>query len=469
MSNGAWRVAFAQLPEISKTTVNDIEAGWLRVQLDTALSPGAANLAPDSMAVGNRRPEDFPAQSVSFGPFGDAKDSPAKFFYFSADEALGSGGARARLQVSLARAGVGATVKLNWSYKVGSDWRPLGTSSAKAASAGASDFGLSDGTQAFTRNGEISFNVPGGWTREFFRSRMGRWLRVEVADDGPYSTLPQIKSLTVSYGWELPRINSVAVVLSEPPTTAPKVLSDVAFFNNGVIDLTKDFYPFGEQPRFNDTWYLSLPDSQAQPGSVITLQIEVSDPTIATTDIAKKTYAEGRPQIVWEASDGKTWREMARFGYANPAAPKTNQSPSDETNAFTANGNVLLTLPASMAPAIVNNEERCWLRARLISGDYGKAAVYMPGPPITYNPADVYPAQHQVGLVQTGRHALGDGCAGRACYPRGGRSPASVVPQPQQFCISRPAAHVGQGPTRDAFRAHQRPRPSPVSRLRSAV
>ncbi len=378
VANGTWRVVFSQLPECAKTTVNGIEAGWLRAQLDLALSPSVSNAAPDSIAIGNRRPEDF---ALPIAPFGETKDGAVKFFYFSADEALASGNARARLNISLARAGSGANVKLNWAYRVGSEWRLLGSSSAKAASTGASDFGFTDGTQAFTRDGEIGFNVPAAWPREFLRSRIGRWLRVEVTDDGAYTALPQIKTFGVSYGWDLPRMGGITVQLNEsqvpagqkPGTTVPKVLSESAFFNNGVVDLTKDFYPFGEQPHFNDTLYLSLPDAQAQPESVITMLVEVSDPAKATTDPAKTAYAAGKPQIVWEVSDGNTWHEMGRFTFGGPVPA---QSPSDGSNAFTANGSILLTLPKTMSPTTVNSEERVWLRARLVSGDYGKAATY---------------------------------------------------------------------------------------------
>ena len=187
VASGAWNVTFSQLPALSKTTINSVEAGWLRAQLNMPLSPGVSNLPPDSAARGNRRPEDF---AVPLAPFGESASDKIKFFYFSADEALASGRARARLQVVLGRAGVGANVKINWTYKVGNEWRVLGASSAKAALVGASDFGLSDGTQALTRNGEIGFTVPEVWPREFFRSRMGRWLRLEITDDGAYSTFP---------------------------------------------------------------------------------------------------------------------------------------------------------------------------------------------------------------------------------------------------------------------------------------
>jgi hypothetical protein len=354
VENGAWRVTLPQLPPLPTYAVNGIEAGWLRAQLDMPLSPGQSGLAPDSVAIGNRQPQDLDG---SLAPFGDT--SPVKWFYLSVDDAIAPGRALVRLQVALDRAGAGANVKLNWSYKVGNEWKPLGQSSARAPQAGASEFEFRDGTQAFTRAGEINFQVPTTWPREFFRTRIGRWLRVEIADDGgQYTTLPQLASLTVSYGWELPRISKIAVQLNKPPEALPPA---AAFFNTSALDLSKDFYPFGEQPRFNDTLYLACPDSLARPGAQLKLKVTLTNPAGSTSPPAVLTT--GNPQIAWEVWDGRAWSAAA----------------IEKSYVFTAAGDVTITLPATLAPTAVNGEEAYWLRARLVGGHYGEAARYKPG------------------------------------------------------------------------------------------
>src|SRR5262249_58049388 len=66
----------------------------------------------------------------------------------------------------------------------------------------------------------------------------------------------------------------------------------------------------------------------------------------------------GQPVVKWEHWDGRHWAELVV---------------RDETGALTENGQVLFTIPASMRKGSVNGEERFWVRARLVGGDYGLA------------------------------------------------------------------------------------------------
>src|SRR6266704_666448 len=128
------------------------------------LPPGRSGLPPESVAVGGKAPQD---PVTPLFPFGET--TPARWFYLSADEAIAPGSALVRIQVSLARPGVPGRapgVRLNWTYKVGSEWRPLGQSGSGAEVIGTSDWGFRDGSRAFTRNGEISFWAPAVWPRE---------------------------------------------------------------------------------------------------------------------------------------------------------------------------------------------------------------------------------------------------------------------------------------------------------------
>ena len=51
------------------------------------------------------------------------------------------------------------------------------------------------------------------------------------------------------------------------------LLPERSFANSVPLDLSKDFYPFGEQPRLNDAFYLTLPDEAAKPNATITISI----------------------------------------------------------------------------------------------------------------------------------------------------------------------------------------------------
>ncbi|MGH3937298.1 MAG: hypothetical protein ACRDTG_01475, partial [Pseudonocardiaceae bacterium] len=181
--DGTWRVMLTGLPQLSPQAVNGIWAGWMRAQLDMPLTPGESGLAPESVAVGGRAPQD---EVAGLFPFGET--SQVKWFYLSADEAIAAGGATARFTAVLTRRGVAGNpatpVQLVWSYKVGSEWKQLGISSSKSDRIGASDADFRDSSWALTRDGDISFRVPRQWPRDLFRGRFGRRLRVEIADEG---------------------------------------------------------------------------------------------------------------------------------------------------------------------------------------------------------------------------------------------------------------------------------------------
>ena len=342
--DGAWRLTFPALPQLIPQAVDGVEAGWLRLSLEMGLPRGESGLEPESVAVGGRDPVD---PRLPLAPFGET--SQVKWFYLSADEALAAGGAAARLQVALDRPGaanIGNPVTLIWSYKAGPDWRELGRSGSVAVPAAAGEFGLRDGTAAFTRGGEISFRVPASWPRTVHRSRIGRWLRVEIADaGGSYTTLPRIGSLTAGYGWDLPRVSGITAQVNTTPAPLPP---PAAASNATPLDLSKDFYPFGEQPRFNDTFTIACPDELARPGAEVALTLTVNP--------ARPARTEGTRRLSWEVPDGQSWRALATTAALG--------------------GTMRFTWPPGFAPAVVNGDERHWLRVRLVEGDYGGPASY---------------------------------------------------------------------------------------------
>jgi len=359
VQGGSWSATLQALPALTPSAVNGIEAGWLRAQLDLPLPPGQSGQVPESIAVGAQNPQD-PAFPLS--PF--PANSTVQRFYLSADEAFFAGGVKVRLQVRLSQPGIGADVQLNWlyqanPYQANNQWLPLGQSSAAAEQTGATGFDFRDGTRAFTQDGEISFHVPMSWPSSLYRTRTGRWLRIDVASgqsSGQYTTPPVVAALTVAYDWELPRLGGITVT-GQPGAPASPMPPPAAFCNASDIDLSKDFYPLGQQPQFNDTFYAACPDTLAQPGAVITLNVTLTNPPQATgTPVPVRV--QGNPRIAWEVSDGSQWHAAAA------------------DYAFTDDGQVSITLPDPIRPTSVNGEQGYWLRARLVGGNYGTAASY---------------------------------------------------------------------------------------------
>lgn len=370
VQGGAWRVTLPGLPALTPSPVGTTEAGWLRAQLDLPLPPGQSGLTPDSVSTGARNPQDL---AVPLSPF--PADSSVQKFYLSVDEAFAAGGARVSLQVRLAQPGAGAGVQLSWLYQVNNQWLPLGQSSAAAEQAGPAGSGFRDGTRAFTQDGEISFHVPMSWPLSLYRTRTGRWLRVDVTA-GQYTTPPVVAALTASYDWQLPQVGGITATVAPGPPASP-VPSPAAFCNAAGIDLSKDFYPLGEQPQFNDTFYVACPDELARPGAVVTLHVTLTNPPAPLTtppQVPPPVATGGNPAIAWEVSDGSQWHAVAA-GYA-----------------FTGHGQVSVTLPDPVGPASVNGQPGYWLRARLTGGNYGTAGSYQQsGSTYTYTPASFAP------------------------------------------------------------------------------
>jgi hypothetical protein len=348
---GSWSVTLQALPALTPSAVNGIEAGWLRAQLDLPLPPGQSGLVPESIAIGARNPQDL---TLPLSPF--PADSAVQRLYLSAGEAFAAGGAQVTVQVRLSQPGAGADVQLNWLYQASGQWLPLGQSSPAAEQTGPANFDFRDGTRAFTQDGEISFHVPMSWPRSLYRTRAGRWLRVDVAS-GQYTTPPEVAALTVGYDWLLPQLGGITAT-GQPGAPASPVPPPAAFCNASGIDLSKDFYPLGQEPQFNDTFYVACPDTLARPGAVITLSVTLTNPPQATSTPVPPVRTQDNPKVAWEVSDGGQWHATAA------------------DYAFTDDGQVSLTLPDPIGSASVNGQQGYWLRARLVGGSYGAAASY---------------------------------------------------------------------------------------------
>ncbi|MFJ4790909.1 putative baseplate assembly protein [Streptomyces sp. NPDC088794] len=366
--DGVWTVTLTGLPQLTPHDVNGTPAGWLRARLDLPMPHGTRGLPPDAVAIGSRTPQD--SADGAF-PFGETEQG--QFFYVSVDASLALQGTTVRIAVTLARPGAAADpaapVRMEWSYYDRGLWRRLGESSTAAEAVGDSGAGLTDGTRAMTRDGEIGFQAPADWPSELFQARSGHWLRARlVQEGGVYATLPQVESLTVGHDWDLPTVTGIDVrTTTEPEPVAPPG----AFAGGSTLDVTRDFHPFGERPSFNDTFYLACPANLVRPGADLTLDVALTNGPDAVDGPVPPVRTEGHPVTVWEAWDGTRWRPVT----ATPEDPDPDAEAPDY--AFTTDATLVLTPPEGFARTEVNGVEEYWLRVRLIDGDYG-----------TYEPVD---------------------------------------------------------------------------------
>lgn len=138
------------------------------------------------------------------------------------------------------------------------------------------------------------------------------------------------------------------------------LIPEVCLYNDTPLDQSKDFYPFGEEPQLNDTFYIALHDAFVKPNANITLTFELSRiPNLQSSDIT----------ITWEMAEQGEWKTIATKESANQSwmtsAPQLiKNSPMTTT----------LKFPQQIpSPSTVNGETRYWIRARITQGLYGQA------------------------------------------------------------------------------------------------
>ncbi|MBE9009102.1 putative baseplate assembly protein [Pseudanabaenaceae cyanobacterium LEGE 13415] len=152
---------------------------------------------------------------------------------------------------------------------------------------------------------------------------------------------------------ELPTIRTIR--LNRTIDSANRSVSpQTALFNNTEIQLNQDFYPLGERPKFNDTFYIAS-DVFASPGTI-------------TLRMTGSTGARPQPQslsIDWDVWTSEGWSTLSP-ATTTPASLFNIGSNKTETISF--------TLTNKTAKTTINNIENYWIRARITAGNFGEAA-----------------------------------------------------------------------------------------------
>lgn len=196
----------------------------------------------------------------------------------------------------------------------------------------------SDTTNGLTRSGTITFVPPPKWPATRLHGVESGWLTCRLL--GNTESSPTITGLAVSANRALTGGTLDAALAGRMP-----------------LDLTRDFYPFGERPRFNDVFHLAS-TAFATPGARVVLTIDLTNPYDAAPDASPipPVSRDGAPRVVWEAHTVSGWRPV---------------SADDGTYSITQSGTLSIAVPADAVPATVNGVTGGWLRARLVAGNYG--------------------------------------------------------------------------------------------------
>ena len=155
-----------------------------------------------------------------------------------------------------------------------------------------------------------------------------------------------------------------------------------AFYNAQKLDLSKDFFPFGERPKFGDVLYLGSREVFSDPDAQITLHVEMTKPAVAEADAA--ILANPKPQLSWEFWNGQEWATLGRSGRLSRVGDSGSNDAATEfadgTQSLTSDGDVKFRFNSPPQELNVNGQKGYWVRVRIASGNYGEEVHFQSDP-----------------------------------------------------------------------------------------
>ncbi len=300
---------------------------------------------------------DYSNDIIAAGSFGTdvfhGNQPMEHILYLGTSQFLNSSGISKLSLTFVLAAPVSDALSLKWEIWNGTAWTDITPSDS-----------ANDGTERLHKSGTIQFvKVPAAQPVPI-NGLVKEWLRCRLLTPITRSSLPRNGMVRAS---QLPAILSVRMSVH---LHNDGLLIDEAFSSNsGLIDLSKDFYPFGEKPRFNDTLWLALEEAFSNASATVTLAITVTTPPGSSTQTPPTAVPSPDLRLRWEIWNG-TWVALGTSSGTGPVAPFVSGF-TDTTNVFTKDGSVTFTLPPGVRSFNVNGKESFWVRVRIISGNYG--------------------------------------------------------------------------------------------------
>ena len=209
-----------------------------------------------------------------------------------------------------------------------------------------------DTTRGLTRDGQIALRLTCGpdAKQETFHGRTSYWLR------GTLKT-PVIRGENLRHNPLT--INDLRIRVK---FKKENLLPEIAFAENLSLDVSKDFYPFGQQPITFNTFYLASTEVFQRGGARVHIDINLSQP--------------GKPKGVdlkWEYYSNSGWQDLGvEPGASGQGVYKFDIAPKDAH----PTRRVSFNCPSDWQESAVNGVKKRWMRVRIADGNFGNPLRY---------------------------------------------------------------------------------------------
>lgn len=231
---------------------------------------------------------------------------------------------------------------LEWEYWEGTRWKEL------------------EPAQIEIDRGEVAFMGPLRFEPTTVNHIEGLWMRGRLAE------VPESPEDT-----EIDTIRTRVEVVGEGllPNQALANLDNNAFLQ---LDLGKNLYPFGKEPKPDCILYLSCEELLQTADAYISIEMLLAD-----SSVIPRPNPSDQLVLAFEYWDGKRWRHLGRSSPRGvlPGAGDEHGF-HDDTKALSQSGTVSFRRPKDMTPTEINGVEARWIRVRIEKGDYGEQGTY---------------------------------------------------------------------------------------------